>query len=451
MKKSSIQMTSGSIKKNMLLFSIPLIFTNLLQVLFNMADLAVVGQYGGKEALGAVGSTTTLVVLFVGFFIGMGAGVNSLCALFIGSKSKKDLEETVHTSIILCFSLGIVFMVFCLLFADTALTLLGTKEELFEGASRYLHIYFYGLPAVSVYNFGNGVYSAAGKTKKPLTFLTISGVINVLLNLFTVIVLNMDVAGVAIATVTAQYISATLVVISLFSEKEDYGLQLKKFGLNKNKALRLLGLGVPAGLQNAIFQFANLFIQAGVNSFEAVTVEGNSAAANADGIVYNIMNAFYVACTSFISQNYGEKKRDRIKESFHVSLAYSFLAGLIPGVLLVVFGNSFLSIFTHDAQVIAEGLKRLTVMGFSYCISAFMDNTIAAARGLGKTGVPTILVILGSCVFRILWIFTVFAHFRTLESLYLLYAFSWTITAISEIIYYKFIFTKLWVSLEGCK
>lgn len=294
-----------------------------------------------------------------------------------------------------------------------------------------------------MFNFGNGVYSAAGNTKKPLTYLTVAGITNVLLNLFSVIVLNLGVAGVAIASVFAQYVSATLVVISLFSSKEHYGLYPEHLKFTPSKAARILSLGVPAGLQNAIFQFANLFLQAGVNSFDAVTVEGNSAAANADGIVYNMMNAFYVACTSFISQNHGAKKRDRILKSYYVSLAYSFLAGLIPGVLLVIFGRSFLSIFTVDSAVITEGLKRLTVMGFSYCISAFMDNTIAAARGLGKTGVPTLLVILGSCVFRIIWIYTIFAYFHTMESLYLLYAFSWTITAITEIIYFAVIFKRL--------
>ncbi len=443
MKTASIEMTQGSIKKNMLLFSIPLIFSNLLQVLFNMADVAVLGHFAGSKALGAVGSTTTLVTLFVGFFIGIGSGVNSLTALFIGAKAEEDERETVHTSFILCIILGLFMMIACELSADSALRLLNTKEELFEGASLYLHIYFLGLPAVSIYNFGNGVYSAAGNTKKPLTYLTIAGITNVILNLISVILLSLGVAGVAIASVFAQYVSATLVVISLFSSKEHYGLYKEHLKFTKNKATRILSLGVPAGLQNAIFQFANLFLQAGVNSFDAVTVEGNSAAANADGIVYNMMNAFYVACTSFISQNHGAKKRDRILKSYYVSLAYSFLAGLIPGVLLVIFGRSFLSIFTVDSAVITEGLKRLTVMGFSYCISAFMDNTIAAARGLGKTGIPTLLVILGSCVFRIIWIYTIFAYFHTMESLYLLYAFSWTITAITEIIYFAMIFKRL--------
>lgn len=443
MKNASIEMTQGSIKKNMLFFSIHLIFSNLLQVLFNMADVAVLGHFAGSKALGSVGSTTTLVTLFVGFFIGIGSGVNSLTALFIGAKSKEDERETVHTSFILCIILGILMMIACELSANLTLRLLNTKEELFAGASLYLRIYFLGLPAVSVFNFGNGVYSAAGNTKKPLTYLTVAGITNVLLNLFSVIVLSLGVAGVAIASVFAQYVSATLVVISLFSSKEHYGLYPEHLKFTPSKAARILSLGVPAGLQNAIFQFANLFLQAGVNSFDAVTVEGNSAAANADGIVYNMMNAFYVACTSFISQNHGAKKRDRILKSYYVSLAYSFLAGLIPGVLLVIFGRSFLSIFTVDSAVITEGLKRLTVMGFSYCISAFMDNTIAAARGLGKTGVPTLLVILGSCVFRIIWIYTIFAYLHTMESLYLLYAFSWTITAITEIIYFAVIFKRL--------
>lgn len=436
MKAATMDMTEGSLKKKILVFSLPLILSHLLQVLFNMSDVAVVGRFAGPVALGAVGSTTTLVCLYLGLFIGLGSGVNALTALYIGSKSDKDVKETVHTAFIISLIAGFLIMALGMLLTVPTLRLLNTKEELFDGAKLYLYIYFLGFPATSVYNFGNGVYAAAGDTKKPLTYLTIAGVVNVLLNLFLVIVCNLSVAGVAIASAVSQYISAILVLIALFKEKENFGLCSKNIRLNREKAAKLLRLGVPAGLQNAIFQLANLFIQAGVNSFDAVTVEGNAAAANADGIVYNIMNAFYVACTSFIGQNLGAKKRDRMLKSFYISLAYSFLAGLIPGVLIVAFGRQFLSIFTTDAAVIEAGLSRLVIMGFSYCVSAFMDNTIAASRGIGKTGVPTLIVILGSCVFRVIWVYTIFAHFHTIQSLYLLYVFSWSLTALFELWYF---------------
>lgn len=438
--KNTKDMTIGSLKKSILMFSIPLIFSHLLQVLFNMADIAVVGRFGGAFALGSVGSTTTAVVLFTGFLIGIGSGVNALTALYLGAKSDENVEKCVHTSLIVSLLFGIFIMLFGIIISRPLLLLLNTKEELLDGAVLYFKIYFLSMPAVALYNFGNGVFSAAGDTKKPLAFLSIAGIINVLLNLFFVICLNMTVEGVALASVISQYISAILVIISLFKSKENFSLSVKKLHFDRETAKRVLALGVPSGCQNAIFQLANLFIQAGVNSFDATFVSGNSAAANADAIIYNIMNAFYVACTSFMGQNYGAKKRDRVIKSFYTSLAYSFLAGLIPGAILFFFGKSFLFLFTTDAAVVAAGLKRVNVMAFSYCVSSFMDCTIAASRGLGRTFVPTIIVILGSCVFRVIWVYTIFAHFHTIESLYLLYVFSWSITAIAEIMY----FVKIW-------
>lgn len=438
--KNTKDMTTGSLKKSILMFSIPLIFSHLLQVLFNMADIAVVGRFGGAVALGSVGSTTTAVVLFTGFLIGIGSGVNALTALYLGAKSDDNVEKCVHTSLIVSLLFGVFIMLFGIIISRPLLLLLNTKEELLDGAVLYFRIYFLSMPAVALYNFGNGVFSAAGDTKKPLAFLTIAGIINVLLNLFFVICLGMTVDGVALASVISQYISAVLVIISLFKSKENFSLSFNRLHFDKASAKRVLALGVPSGCQNAIFQLANLFIQAGVNSFDATFVSGNSAAANADAIIYNIMNAFYVACTSFMGQNYGAKKRDRVIKSFYTSLAYSFLAGLIPGAILFFFGKSFLFLFTTDAAVIAAGLKRVNVMAFSYCVSSFMDCTIAASRGLGRTFVPTIIVILGSCVFRVIWVYTIFAHFHTIESLYLLYVFSWSITAIAEIMY----FVKIW-------
>lgn len=435
-------MTTGSLKKNILMFSIPLIFSHLLQVLFNMADIAVVGRFGGADALGSVGSTTTAVVLFTGFLIGIGSGVNALTALHLGARSDNDVEKCVHTSLIVSLIFGFIIMLIGMAISRPLLILLNTKEELLDGAVLYFRIYFLSMPAVSLYNFGNGVFSAAGDTKKPLVFLSAAGVINVALNLFFVICLGMTVDGVAWASVISQYISGTLVVLALFRSKECFALSVSKLHPDKETAKRVLSLGVPSGCQNAIFQLANLFIQAGVNSFDATMVSGNSAAANADAIIYNIMNAFYVACTSFMGQNYGAKKRDRVIKSYYTSLAYSFLAGLIPGAFLFAFGKNFLLLFTTDALVVAAGLRRIKVMAFSYCVSSFMDCTIAASRGIGCTLVPTVIVILGSCVFRIIWVYTVFAHFHTIESLYLLYVFSWSITAIAEILYFARIWKK---------
>lgn len=433
--KSSQNLTEGSLKSKILLFSFPLMISNVIQVLFNMSDIAVVGQFSGPAALGAVGSTTILVVLFTGLLIGMGSGVNVMVAQFFGAKKAKDIRETVHTSALICLFTGMVIAVLGVLFSRTLLELLHTKPELIQGASLYLHIYFLGMPALALYNYGNGVLSAVGDTKRPLYYLSAAGIINVLLNLFFVIVCHMGVAGVAIASITSQYISALLILRYLFHCKADYGLQFSILKVSKDKATKLLAIGIPAGIQNSIFQFANLFIQTAVNSFDATMVEGNSAAANADALVYDVMSAFYIACSSFMGQNYGANKKDRVVKTYFISLAYSFGVGAVMGLTLVFFGREFLMIFTKEPAVIEAGMHRLTIMGLSYAVSAFMDCSIAACRGLGKSFIPTVIVILGSCIFRIIWIATVFAYFHTIASLYLLYIFSWTITAIAEMIY----------------
>lgn len=430
-------LTRGNLWKQIFVFSLPLMISNLLQVLFNMADIAVVGRFAGPIALGAVGSTTTLVTLFTGFLIGMAGGVNVLIARYLGAKSPQNVEDASHTAVIICLLTGIVIMAAGLLFAYDILHLLHTKDELIAGAALYLRIYFLGMPALAIYNYGNAVFSAVGNTKKPLYYLTAAGIINIILNLFFVIVCRMDVAGVALASVISQYISAILILISLFRSKEVYGLCFSKLRLNGKMASAILTIGFPSAVQYGIFQLANLFIQFGVNTFDATMVAGNSAAANADGLVYDVMAAFYTACSSFIGQNYGARNKERVRKTFFITLAYSFGFGAVLGFALELCGRQFLGLFTSEAAVIDAGMNRLVIMGFSYAVSAFMDNAIAASRGLGKSVVPTIIVIMGSCVFRIIWVFTVFAYFRTVPSLYLLYVFSWSITAIVEMLYFR--------------
>lgn len=442
MSSKAVVMTEGSLGKKILLFSLPLMLSNVLQILFTMSDVAVVGRFAGSLALGSVGSTTTLVMLFTGFLIGIGAGINVMVARFCGARDKKNAGETIHTAALMSLIIGLMVMGIGELLTRPLLELLGTKPDLMEGAAVYLHIYFLGLPALAVFNFGNAVLSAVGDTKRPLFYLTASGVLNVALNLLFVIGLHMSVMGVALASIIAQYVSAILILAALFRANGIHELRLKQLRISPDKAVRLLGLSIPAGCQNAIFHIANLFIQAGVNSFDTTVVAGNSAAANADGLVYDIMAAFYTACSSFMSQNYGAGKRERILKSYFISLAYSFLAGALLGGLLVLFGRQFLSLFATDTAVIEAGMMRLTIMGLSYCVSAFMDATIAASRGIGKSLWPTVIVIMGSCVFRVIWVYTVFAHFHTIESLYLLYVFSWSITALAEVGYFAHSYRK---------
>lgn len=440
MQQNQQDLTIGSIGRKILLFSIPLMISNVLQVLFHMADIAVVGRFAGSAALGSVGSTATLVAMFTGFFIGMAAGTNVLVALHFGAKNKKALTETIHTGAIVSLLIGFIIMAVGIGCSRGILQLLQTRPELIDGAVLYISIYFLGMPAMAIYNFGNAVFSAVGDTKRPLCYLSVSGVINIVLNLFFVIVCDMSVAGVALASAISQYISALLILMALFRSKEVYALRLSCLHLNKDRAKDLLRMGLPGGLQNAIFQIANLFIQVGVNSFSATMVAGNSAAANADGLIYDVMAAFYTACGSFMGQNYGAGKKERILKSYFVSLAYSFAVGAVMGLTLVCFGRQFLGLFSGDVSVIEAGMYRLTIMGFSYGVSAFMDCTIAASRALGKSVVPTAVVIMGSCVFRIIWVYTVFAQFQTISSLYLVYICSWTITAIAEILYFSHVY-----------
>ena len=436
MKEERQDLTAGSIWGKMLFFSIPLVLTNLLQVLFNMADIAVIGQFAGSLSLGAVGSTTTLVTLFTGILIGMAGGINVLVARYFGARDKRSTVQTIHTALLVSLAAGVIVMAFGLIFSKGVLELLNTKAELLDGAVLYIQIYFLGMPALALYNFGNAVCSALGDTKKPLYYLAFAGVVNVILNLFLVIVCKMDVAGVAIASIISQYISAFLILRALAKMGGDYALRLSELRFDRRMAKYIIQIGLPAGLQNGIFQVANLFIQAGVNSFDATMVAGNSAAANADALLYDTMAAFYTACGSFMGQNYGAGKRDRVRKSYLISLTYSFGIGLIGGICLVIFGKQFLGLFTSEATVVEAGMKRLTIMGFSYGFSAFMDCTIAGSRALGKSIIPTVIVLMGSCVFRMIWVNTVFAYFRTIPSLYLLYIFSWGITAIVEIIYF---------------
>lgn len=449
MKDYEMDFSTGSLWKKILVFSIPLMFSNILQVVFNMADVAVVGKFAGSIALGSVGSTSILVTLFIGILLGFSSAVNTLTARYIGSKDIKSIKETVHTAAIVCTSAGIIIMVLGIIFAYDVLSFMNTKDELIEGAVIYLKIYLIGMPAMGIYNFGNAVLSAAGDTKRPLYYLIIAGIINIILNLFFVIVCKLGVVGVALATVIAQCSSAFMIMRALICAKESYKVELKELKITPDKMKNILRIGIPSAFQYAIFAIANLFVQTSVNSFNHIVVEGNSAATNADSLVYDMMAAFYTACTSFMGQNLGAKKRDRVLKSYFICTIYSFLIGLVLGVSLYVFRYVFLGLFTNDLEVVEAGIKRLSIMALSYSVSAFMDCTIAASRGLGKTFIPTIIVIMGSCVFRVMWIYTVFAYFRTIESLYLLYVFSWMITAIAEIIYFVYSYRKeKWTTTE---
>lgn len=338
--------------------------------------------------------------------------------------------------------MGIILFLLGFFFSKYLLIWLKTKDEFIDGATLYLKIYFIGMPANALYNCGNACYSAKGNTKRPLIFLGISGIFNVGLDLLFVIAFKMSVEGVALASIISQYISAFLLMISLIKENTNIKLIIKDIRLYDGYSHLVLSLGLPSGFQSAIFAIANLFIQSGVNSFDGGVVKGNSAAQNADSITFNVMAAFYTACASYMSQNFGAGNQKRVKQSYLIALVYSFLTGVIMGLFFLTLGRPFLRIFTNEEQVVDAGYERLKIMAFSYTFSAFMDNTIAASRGIGKSFIPTIIVITGSCVFRVIWVYTIFAYFYTITSLYLVYIFSWVITAIFEIAYFLYAYKR---------
>ena len=310
----TVEMTSGSLWKNILLFSLPLMMTQVLEVLFNLSDVAIAGKYAYNTyvALGSVGSTTTLVTLFTGLLIGLGGGVNVAVARGLGMGNDEDVEHTTHSSFLICLAMGVLTCLVCVFFAEPMLRLLHTKEEFLPGAVLYLKLYALGLPAMGIYNCGNGILSATGDTKRPLLYLTVAGVLNVILNLVFVIGCGMAAEGVAIASAIAQWVSALLIIIHLLHRKDACRLDIRRLRLHHLASKRVLLIGIPSGLQNAIFAVANLFVQAGLNSFDEITVSGAAAAANADTLVFNMMAAFYTACASFVSRNWGAGRKERI-------------------------------------------------------------------------------------------------------------------------------------------
>lgn len=377
MKQNMQDLTEGSLGKKILIFSVPLMLSNLLQVLFNMADIAVIGQFAGSLSLGAVGSTATLVTMFTGFLIGLSGGINVLTALYYGAKDKDSLSKTIHSAALVSLIMGVLLLVLGVGLSEWMLTALKTKEELLNKAVLYLRIYYLGMPALAIYNFGNAVYSAVGNTKKPLYYLGFSGVLNIILNLFFVIVCRMDVAGVALASIISQYVSAVLILQALLRSKDIYALHPGKLRMDRELTGDILKLGMPSGLQNVIFQFANSFVQMGVNSFDATMVAGNSAASNADALVYDVMAAFYTACGSFMGQNYGAGKKKRVRNSYLIEPGVFFRHRSAPGSVTggfrkIVFGPVYQRCGSYGCRNVSSDdyglfLLYLGIYGLYHC------------------------------------------------------------------------------------
>ncbi len=433
-KKSKYEMDlcSGSIIKKLLIFTFPIMLSSMLQLLFNAADVAVVGKFAGDTSLAAVGSTTALINLLTNMFIGLSVGTNVLTARFFAAKDEKNIHETIHTSILISIIGGLVLTVIGILLAPKILILMGTPSDVLPLAARYLRIYFLGMTATTIYNFGSSILRAIGDTRRPLVFLIIAGVINVVLNLLLVATpLDMGVAGVAIATAISQCISAILVTTCLIKEESSIHLNWRQLKIYKNKLIEILKIGLPAGVQGSLFSLSNVVIQSAVNSFGAIVVAGNSAAANLEGFVYVAMNAFHQSAITFISQNVGAEKYKRINRIIFISLGCVSTVGILLGCGVTYFGEYLLRIYSSSSAVIEAGLLRLKYICSLYFLCGIMDVFVGILRGLGKSITPMIVSLMGACVFRLVWVYTIFQieQFHTIETIYISYAISWILTA----------------------
>ena len=429
-KKYEIDMCSGSVFSKMLLFALPLMCSSILQLLFNAADIVVVGRFAGDNALAAVGSNTALINLLTNIFVGLSVGSNVLTAQYYGAKKDNDLKETVHTSMLLSIYSGVLLTVIGLAGARGLLELMQAPPEVLELAVLYLRIYFLGMTSMMVYNFGSAILRAVGDTKRPLYYLLGAGIVNVLLNLFFVIVCHLGVAGVAMATAISQTISALLVVRCLVKEQGGIHLELKELAITREKLGKIMQIGLPAGFQGTVFSLSNVVIQSAVNSFGNIAVAGNSAAANIEGFVYMAMNAFYQATISFTSQNYGAREYKRIYKILFAGELFVVITGAVLGNLAVFFGETLLGIYSPSAEVIAAGMRRVRIICSVYALCGVMDVLVGALRGIGYSIIPMIVSLIGACGLRLLWIATVFKipEYHSLSTVYISYPITWTIT-----------------------
>lgn len=442
-RKYEIDMCNGPLFSKILMFSIPLILSGILQLLFNAADMVVAGRFAGSVALGAVGATSSLINLLINVFVGMSVGTNVLVAHYYGANRGEELGQTVHTSIGLSLISGVILGVGGYVLASPLLSLMGTPDEILPHAVRYMQIYFIGVPGMLLYNFGSAILRAVGDTKRPLYYLLFAGVVNVVLNIFFIVVMGMGVEGVALATIISQFISAGMVIRCLMLEQGSYRLELKKIHLYQDKVIRILRVGLPAGFQGAVFSISNVLIQSSVNSFGSIAVAGNTAAANLEGFVYNAMNSFHQTALSFTSQNMGAKKFDRVKKIMWICVGCVTVTGAVMGGAGLFFADELLALYSTDAEVIAYGHLRLLYILSLYFLCGVMDVLVGSIRGMGYSIMPMIVSLIGACGLRVVWIFTVFQWFRSLEMLYISYPITWTVTLLVHFICFRYGIRKI--------
>ena len=441
----SLDMTEGPLFSKVFFFAFPLMLSGILQLAFNAADTIVVGRFAGSQALAAVGSVGSLNNLIISLFIGLSVGANVLVARHTGARDAHAVSETVHTAVLLSLIGGVLLAFVGVFAARPLLHLMGSPEDVIDLAVLYVRILFIGMPVQMLYNFCAAILRAVGDTKRPLYFLTIAGVVNVLLNLFFVISLHMSVAGVALATIISQAVSAWLVLHSLMMANGPTRLNIRRLHFNREMLLGIIRIGLPAGIQSSVFSLSNVVIQSSVNSFGSVVVAGNAAAANVGSFVYQAMNTFQQAVTCFCGQNIGARKPRRIVASIKASMAWAVLSGVVLGLLSCVFGTPLLAMYSSDPAVIAAGLERLYIVNGPYFLCGMMDVMTGALRGIGYSMLPMVVSLLGACAFRIVWVVTIFAAMPTMPVLMLSYAVSWFLTFAVLLIF----FMRLWPEMRA--
>lgn len=437
MKRSNQMMLEGPLFPSIVSYTIPIILTSLLQLLFNAADLVVVGQFCGSVSVAAVGATGSLTGLMVNFFIGLSMGAGVAVAHGLGGREDREVSNTVHTALPLALVSGLILTVVGVSFSRTFLGWMGTPENVLPLSAVYMKIYFSGVIFTVVYNFSSAILRAAGDTKSPLVYLLIAGVVNVVLNVFFVRVFHMNVAGVALATIISQGISAVLVTLALCRRKDACRLDLKALRCDVPQLMKMIRIGMPAGIQSSLFAISNVIIQSSINSFGDVFMSGSAAAGNIEGFVYTSMNAFHQTAVNFIGQNTGAGKYDRIRKTYWICAGCVTAVGLILGNLVCLFGRRLLSIYITDSpQAIADGLIRLYYICMPYFVCGLMDVTTGALRGMGSSFEPMVISILGVCGLRILWIYTIFRvpRFHTPQCLFFSYLLSWVVTFLIEML-----------------
>lgn len=452
-KKYEMDMCSGSILKKMLMFTLPLMLSSILQLLFNAADIVVVGRFAGDNSLAAVGSTTALINLLTNLFVGLSIGANVTAARNYGGKREAALSRTVHTAVTISIISGVILTVIGVVGTKEMLRLMSTPDEIIDLAADYLRIYFAGITATTIYNFGSALLRAIGDTKRPLYYLLAAGAVNVVLNLLFVIVFKMDVSGVALATIISESLSAFLVIRCLMRETGAIKLELKKLRVHKAELISIIRIGLPAGFQGIVFALSNVVIQSSVNLFGNIVVAGNSAAANIEGFVYMAMNSFYQATLSFMSQNFGAGEYKRLNKILACGELCVVVVGLVLGNAAVLFGNQLLSIYSDSPEVIAAGMVRLHYISKVYFLCGIMDVLVGALRGIGYSVLPMVVSLLGACGLRLLWIATVFQipEFHKVEVVYLSYAITWIITAGVHFLCYVIVRKKVTKKYEQVK